>query len=269
MDTENQDLHTAYQEVWRVLENREVFDYELLSKYFVQLVRSISLYRIFKAPTELRDLQCEVVDTIHSYTPYRNKYIQLLDRVLRQESRQTDCCHRLNQFFQYLYLYQQKPSYVTSWCPRTADNFRFMVHELFVYTIALMIKHQKFELVDSFLSKEYHIDEQGFHYPDLVEKLKDNAIRHKELFLSRLEPCLSEEDVVLADYLLHLRSLNSDDKPWPMFLADENTIIPLYEKDMSTSLIEKLKGFLHVEGTKEFIKETFKGKIRHWRPMSR
>lgn len=46
----------------------------------------------------------------------------------------------LHRFFEGLLPYLDRPEHVTSWSESDFDNFRFLVHELFLYAIAILLK---------------------------------------------------------------------------------------------------------------------------------
>src|SRR4051794_26628369 len=39
------------------------------------------------------------------------------------------------------------------------DNFKFVVHELFLYTIAILLKEQRFDLLLQLISEGYYVDD--------------------------------------------------------------------------------------------------------------
>ena len=51
----------------------------------------------------------------------------------------------------------QKPEDVTSWNEWDFDNFKFLIHELFLYVVTILIKHERFQQANNLLSQQYYL----------------------------------------------------------------------------------------------------------------
>jgi hypothetical protein len=127
-----------------------------------------------------------------------------------------------------------------SWSDHWFDNYRFIIHELFLYTIAVLIKHEKFTDADAFLSggffapaaSEAAVKEplQDFtifrhHLPSLKrrnERLKLTRISvHADLLKDRIAARgVSLDDLMQADLVLFIRAIVQRlDRWWPETLV--------------------------------------------------
>ena len=46
---------------------------------------------------------------------------------------------------------------VNSWNECDFDNFKFIIHELFLYTVAILTKHERFSEVNLLLTSQYYV----------------------------------------------------------------------------------------------------------------
>lgn len=85
-----------------------------------------------------------VVRSIESFLPYRNEVIELfLSLALYRDMLETrGIVHR---FFERLIPYLERPPDAKSWRDWDFDNFRFVVHELFLYAVASLVRYERFE----------------------------------------------------------------------------------------------------------------------------
>lgn len=100
-----------------------------------------------------------VVESIESFLPYRNEAIEIFLTLAlykdNDESRAT-----LHRFFERLIPYLDRPQNVSSYREWDFDNFRFVVHELFLYAIASLIRYERFESAAYLMRNEYYVPEQ-------------------------------------------------------------------------------------------------------------
>ena len=116
------------------------------------------------------------------------------------------------------------PSSTSSWTDVDLDNFLFLVHEIFLYTIAILIRHERFEAVNSLLSDGYYLGDLADYRSSPVEDfvifrhhIKSLAIRNQRLQLRRLSlhadlleqrsrsSGVSFKELMQADFVLYLR----------------------------------------------------------------
>ena len=75
-----------------------------------------------------------VIQSIEAFIPYRNEAIELfLTLAAYRDTLETRTS--LHRFFEQLIPYLRRPQHLSSWNEQDFDNFRFIVHELFLYAL--------------------------------------------------------------------------------------------------------------------------------------
>lgn len=128
-----------------------------LDEYLTTFVSNLEKFRITDKNGEFDD---QVIDNIEKFIPYRNEAISLFV-VLAQYAPTEENISKLHRFFEALIPYMNKPENVNSWNEWDFDNFKFIAHELFLYLVAILIKHEKFPEVNHFLTQEYYVPGQS------------------------------------------------------------------------------------------------------------
>jgi hypothetical protein len=124
-----------------------------LSEYFNTLSLNLESFRITKGEGEFDD---KVIKNIEEFLPYRNQAIEMFS-VLAQQRNTQETWDKLHRFFESLIPYMDKPEQVTSWQQWDFDNFRFIIHELFLYAIASLLKCECFDGVTHMLRQHYYV----------------------------------------------------------------------------------------------------------------
>ena len=122
-----------------------------VAEYFGCLSAELEKLRI---PVDREPFDDAVVESIDSFLPYRNEAIELsITLAIYRDSLETRA--GLHRFFEQLIPYLTRPQHVSTCRERDFDNFRFIVHELFLYAVASLIRHERFETVAYLTSNDY------------------------------------------------------------------------------------------------------------------
>jgi len=121
-----------------------------------------------------------VVESIESFLPNRNEAVELfLALALYEDS--TDSRKTLHRFFEKLIPYLG------------GENFKFLIHELFLYSIASLIRRERFEAVAHLISTDYYVPGNSDYGRDVMvsfgvfrSHMKSLEHRNKRLDLRRL-----------------------------------------------------------------------------------
>lgn len=125
-----------------------------LREYLNRLAASIGTLRIVpKSGVELDD---QVVESVEAFVPSRNEYVEVLSlhADYGMNSGEVDA---IRKFFEQLLQYYYRPRDPASWSEEHADNLVFISHELFLYTIAVLIGKDLFGVVAVLLSSRYYV----------------------------------------------------------------------------------------------------------------
>jgi hypothetical protein len=146
-----------------------------LRDYFDIFSKELERFRITQKEGEFDD---QVVRSIEQFIPYRNEIINLFITIAQYSNTKEN--HQLIfRFFEDLIPYRDRPEGVQTWMKYDFDNFRFIIHELFLYMIASFIKYEAFDAVSFMLRNPYLIKKSG-EYPH-------NTLDHFLLFRPYLE----------------------------------------------------------------------------------
>jgi len=160
-----------------------------LDEYLTTFVTNLEKFRITDKEGEFDD---QVIDNIEKFLPYRNEAISLFV-VLSQYAPTEENVLKLHRFFEALIPYMNRPENVNRWSEGDFDNFKFIAHELFLYLIAMLIKHEKFSEVNLLLTQQYYVAGRSDYGKDTMvdygvfrEHLRSFEHRNNRLKLNRL-----------------------------------------------------------------------------------
>ncbi|MEZ5429472.1 MAG: toll/interleukin-1 receptor domain-containing protein [Pyrinomonadaceae bacterium] len=218
------------------------------------------------------DIDQSVYDHVCDFRPFRDEYIRFLFAVAGYRPA-IDFTGRIHRFFETLISYTRPPDPLNRLSDSDLDNFMFIVHELFLYTIAIFLKYELFEEVAHLLSEKYYVSgraEYGqeelitfdtFHqHIESLEQLNQRrdmgfeAIRAEMLKERSAGTGLDFRYLMQADFTIFLRA-ELDSQPyysqwWPetlMFLGHFRGAFEIYLRARSRIYFERMKIVLGIE----------------------
>jgi hypothetical protein len=226
-------------------------------------------YRLVKSDEMFDDV---VVSNIADFIPFRNEAVQLLVAVA-QYSPTTDFIELIHRLFENLIPYMNKPANVYQWNDFDFDNFRFLVHELFLYALAILLKHDRLDQANYLLERPYYLPNNAEFGRDVIagftvlrEHMRSLACRNDRLKLGRLsvradmleERCngtgIAFHHLQQADFVAFMRAeLEQKDryKPWwPETLVDlEHVRSPfeIFGRAVSKAYFDRAKVLLAID----------------------
>lgn len=258
----------VYKRALSAIRENKVFVSGVLDEYFSLFSNNMERFRITRNDTEFDDL---LMDNIESFIPYRNEMISLIINLV-QYSPSSENIIKLHRFFESLIPYMDIPENVRSWRETDFDNFKFIIHELFLYTIAILVKYERFIEVNTLLTEQYYIVKSRrsgaskmVDYSVFREYLKSLDDRNQRLGLRRL--CLHSDllenrsknsgldfrYLMQADFILFLRrDIHSDDfysRWYPytlLYLGNFPGVFEVFARASSKSFFEKMKIMLGI-----------------------
>lgn len=158
---------------------------EYLSVYSEHLER----FRITVNDGEFDD---RIVKSIEDFMPSRNEFIHVFT-ALSQYADPAEHVSRVHRFFEALIPYLSRPPHINQWNESDSDNFKFIVHELFLYTLALLLRAEHIDAATYLLSQTYYAPGNSAHgktatvsYTVFREYMESLKVRNKRLNLNRL-----------------------------------------------------------------------------------
>ena len=174
-----------------------------LDEYLDIFSKNLERFRLQNVEGEFDDA---VVESIDHFLPFRNEAIQLFHTISRYAPTEENIS-KLHRFFESLIPYMHRPEHIHQWSEWDFDNFKFIVHELFLYAFAILLKSEHFHQANILLNQQYYLQGNTDYGRDAMvsfiafrEHMPSLRHRNDRLKLNRLS--------VRAD-MLETRSKNS------------------------------------------------------------
>ena len=240
-----------------------------LSEYLTLVADGVEKFRITNTAEPFDNC---VMESIEAFRPYRNELIGLFQTIaLYQDDMETR--RLLHRFFESLIPYLDRSPNVNSWKDTDFDNFKFIVHELFLYCIACFLKHERFAAANALLQQEYYVKLNAEMGRDVMvaftifeSPINSLQIRNQRLRLGRLslsadifkEHCngtgIEFERLMEADFILFMRSQidHPADRWWCpntlVFTSRFARPFEIFARAKSTAYFDRIKVILGIEG---------------------
>jgi hypothetical protein len=239
------------------------------TEYLTTLSDELEKFRIASSNDQFDD---EVISNIEAFLPYRNEVIELfLGLALYRDSLETRTI--IHRFFERLISYLDKPQSAGSYRDWDFDNFKFIIHELFLYSLASFIRYERFESAAFLMANEYYVaghSEFGNNvmvpFEVFCPYIRSLRHRNQRLNLRRLSlhaDLLEHRSkgvgielryLMQADFILFMR--NNLDRPdaswrwWPetlLYVSRHSGAFEVFARSKSASYFERAKILLGVE----------------------
>ncbi|HHL2560768.1 TPA: SEFIR domain-containing protein [Yersinia enterocolitica] len=180
---------SIHKRVISAIKENKPFASGALDEYFSTFVGNLEKFRITEKKGEFDD---QVIDNIDKFIPYRNEIITLFI-ALAQYAPTEENILKVHRFFEALIPYMSTPANVNQWSEWDFDNFKFIIHELFLYAVAIFTKYEKFTELNVLLTQQYYVagrldygKDSMVGYEVFREYLRSLGHRNDRLKLNRL-----------------------------------------------------------------------------------
>ena len=257
-----------FKRVIDAIRNSKTYASGALEEYLNAFGENLEAFRIRKPNGEIDDA---IVKNIEGFLPYRNEVIQLVI-YMSQYAPKEENIQRLHRFFENLVPYMHRPGHVTVWNEWDFDNFKFIVHELFLYTITVLIKLERFEQANYLLEQRYYLPGNSDYGRDVMvsftvfrEYMRSLEHRNERLGLRRLSvraDLLKERSagigmefrhIMQADFVLFMRAelegKDDWDRWWPetlVYLGRFHSPFEIFARATSKRYFDKVKCLLAI-----------------------
>ncbi|MCC5915616.1 MAG: TIR domain-containing protein [Balneolaceae bacterium] len=245
-----------------------------LQDVYDTIVSNFEVLRIDPSENEIDEL---VLKSIEDFLPIRNELIQLFLILGQYKKNENEAFTLTHRFFERLLPFTERPERMQSYREWDFDNFRFIIHELFLYANACFLFQQAFNFANYLLSNQYYYQNINYGKSDLLKypifrrylksleeyrkrRIDTNRISiHSDLLKSRSEGSgISFNKLMETDFIMYLRSCRGDRYWYPItnLYAAETfyTSFELFTRAQSTKFFNEIKPLLNVSD-KEELKE--------------
>jgi hypothetical protein len=198
------------------------------NNYLESLAAGFEAFRISRKPDV--DFGQAVIDSIDSFLPARNEFLAFLRAAAPVST--SDLSTSLQRFFETIIPFMSNPESISQWYDSDFDNYVFIIHELFLYTIATLLKYERFETIAEFLSLRFFVQReesrpQDVMHPFTIIRKAMKALGPKQQELRRISlradllkqrsqtSGLNFPELMQADFVLFLRgATETGHRPW-------------------------------------------------------
>ena len=260
------------------IKNQRPYMKGALQEYFETFASNLEKFRINQSDGEFDDL---VVESIGKFIPFRNETVEIF-LALAQYYNTKEAHVQMHRFFERLVPYLDRPEGIQQWRKSDFDNFKFIVHELFLYCIATLLKHEAFDGVGYLVRNRYFVGTnpdyggntmQSFEFfRPYLESLEYRNKRlnsqrvslHADLLKQRATGSgVSFEHIMQADFVLYLRNCldtlkgSATQNWWPVSLLyrsfHNERPFEIFARSESIGYFESLAGMLDIRKKDELL----------------
>ncbi len=255
------------------VKNHKAYASGAFDEYCTVFSENLERFRISRPDGEFDDA---VIKSIEEFLPFRNEAIQLFLAVA-QYSPEEQFIQRLHRFFESMIPYMSRPQSISHCNEWDFDNYRFIVHELFLYLIAVLLKHDRIEQANYFLQQQYYLPGNSDYGRDVMvsfivfrEYMRSFEHRNKRLGLRRLslradllkERCagtgIEFRYLLQADFVAFMRAeVEAQDdckRWWPetlLYIGNFNSTFEIFARSVSMLYFNKSKLLLSIDSPKD------------------
>ncbi|MES5323620.1 SEFIR domain-containing protein [Alcaligenes phenolicus] len=241
--------------------------------YCTAFSENLERFRISKSEGEFDDA---VINNIEEFLPFRNEVIQLFIAVA-QYAPEEQFIHRMHRFLESMIPYMSRTHGISQWSDWDFDNYKFIVHELFLYALAILLKHDRIEQANYLLQQQYYLPGNSEYGRDTMvsftvfrENLHSFDHRNQRLGLRRLSlradllknRCtgigIDFRYLLQADFVAFMRAevetQDTYNQWWPetlVLLGHFNSPFEIFARSVSKSYFNNSKVLLSIEVPKD------------------
>lgn len=256
-------------------------------------MENLEEFRISNVEGEFDD---KVIENIDNFLPYRNEAITIF-LAIAQYRNTPETWQQLHKFFENLIPYMDRPEGISTWLKSDFDNFKFIIHELFLYAISSLLKYECFNAVAYLIRQHYFVEKNYNDDRNIMEPftifLKNTyslGRRNERLNLRRtsLRADLLKQrsktsgikfmQLMQSDFILFIRDCfdvikYQQRQNWQpitlLYFERYNGTLEIFARAQSKEYFRKIKCIFDIEGKNGFVSlfEAFKKKeltIPHW-----
>lgn len=162
-----------------------------LAEYFALFIGELEKFRISGVSHVGNDFDDRIVQSISDMDVSRREMVQVLQTIAQYRFDEA-IVRAVHDLFEGLIPYAFAPKNHPAHTDFDFDNFRFLGHELFLYAIGFLLKHERFSAVVALLDADYYAYGAGDYgrtgltsFVALDEDLRSFAYRNRRLELNR------------------------------------------------------------------------------------
>lgn len=244
----------------------------ITTDFLDSFIENLKEFKVSFSGGKYSDLGKLLMDALTQYIPLRNDYISFLQKLIKtgeiyEVSLFSGFFEKLNDIL----LMDDK-----SVSSHENDHFKFIRHELFLYSIAIALKKEHYILLDELLNADYFLQDRyqrsnnpskfdAFrHHSEALEQYQTQINNQRyfsvtaHLLIQHLSSELTKEDFTRADLLCYYASKMRNGNWFPLtyIYQDEYSVFfPFFSKMVSKRHLEKVIGIFGISDSLELIRK--------------
>ena len=232
------------------VKNHKPFWKSALKDYFDTFADGLESLRIPDGPTYADDFP----KSIQAFVPYRNEALEVIKTVASQNVLD-GAYDEVQRFVERLLPYTVVQEARSQWTSTEFDNFRFVIYELFLLSVATAFKQENFPFAGALINQEYFapavtkfngksvvsfavLQTQEMHTIENINRQSNQQkISYRADLINQRVPGtgLTIADIGQADLVLALKARTSDDSWWPdtLLYVDRFKALPIFARSKS------------------------------------
>lgn len=261
-----------FRRVIDALKNEKGYASAALEEYLDTFSQNLERFRIVQYEGKYDDA---VAASIEAFTPYRNELIQLLN-VIGQYAPTIENTQKMHGFFEKLIPYLNAPPNRSSYHSWDFDNYRFIAYELYLYAIAVFIRHSRFDIAAAFITDEYYVGNSPHYgqeqmtgssaFMHTMDALNNRNKRLQTRWLSPVGTLVNERckgvgiefnQLMQADFILYIRyelQGNLFARWWPytlVYTEHFHSSFEIFSRAISKRYFDRIKVLLGLENPQD------------------
>jgi hypothetical protein len=241
----------------------------LLRDFLEEFFNNLADYSIKFESRDSVSVGKKIYDSLNSYTPLRNDFITFFNRIIKIGYR-FDIDILVN-FLEKLTLLKAPLDDRSSWTNAEFDNFRFIIHELFLSIVAVCLRNENYQLLEDLFHSSYFFQskyehkngpqrfENFYNYVDAMDVYyrqtfsKEYISPMADFILKRIPEEFAQSDLINADLLCHYIASINKLRWFPItYIYQTQTVgFSLFNRLISLRHFEKMKVLFDVKSVEE------------------
>ena len=294
-DPLNLGTSASYKRALDAIRNNKNYAKGAIDEYFQTFVENLEEFRISSEDGEFDD---KVIENIDKFLPYRSEAIEIF-LAIAQYRNTSEAWKQIHKFFENLIPYMDSQEGESTWTD--SDNFKFVVHELFLYAISSLLKYECFDGVAHLIRQHYYVEKNAaggrndlVPYTIFEDELNSLKHRNERLNLRKLSlradlleqrsktSGIAFRQIMQSDFILFIRAcfdaINNKGYHdwWPetlVYIERNSATFEIFARSQSKEYFDGIKCIFDIEDKKDFVPlfDAFrksKLKIPHWQFIS-
>lgn len=268
---------TTYKRALDAIKSNKDYTKGAIDEYFQTFTDNLEEFRISSIDGEFDD---KVIENIDKFLPYRSEAIEIF-LAIAQYRNTPEAWQQLHRFFENLIPYMDRPEGVSTWKESDFDNFKFIIHELFLYAISSLLKYECFNAVAHLIRQHYYVEKNADYGRDVmvpytIFRTYMNSLEHrnKRLNLRRLSlradileqrsktSGIAFGQIMQSDFILFIRACfdainnNAYQSWWPetmLYIERHSGTFEIFSRSQSKEYFDRIKCIFDIGDKKDFI----------------